>query len=171
MWYVSCVQRELLERTIRQHPVAKTLREVESLEALGSSRRHEQHNDDGQVVQGGVAPAEEEGGGGGSLLVLAEPRGGQAGRALPEEENRGQDRADRDKQPGRGLDDENAVRVLFRADAARREKGGAEDGGASEEWSADDRLELPEARRSGSPRPRRRVAQAATTDKRGARCP
>ena len=61
----------LLKRTIRQRPVAKTLRKVESLAllcdpeplALGSWRR-EQHNDEGQVVVQGEAPVDEGGGGG-----------------------------------------------------------------------------------------------------------
>ena len=125
--------RALLERTIRQRPVAKTLREVESLpllcdpESLALGSRHrKQHNDEGQVVVQGEAPAEE-GGGGDSLPEREEPRGSNAVRTLPEE-NRGQDHADRDEQHhGRGLDD--AVRRIFLLDDAR----GEEEGGAGEE--------------------------------------
>ena len=59
----------MLERTIRQHPLAQTRSKAEFLalllgdpgqEALGSRRRYEQHDDDDdgkKVVQQGFAPA------------------------------------------------------------------------------------------------------------------
>ena len=74
---VSC---EVLERTFRQRPVAKTLSEVESLallgdlETLGSSRRSEQNTDDGQVVQGA---AQTEGQAAGTGEEGARERGGE----------------------------------------------------------------------------------------------